>query len=175
MIRKIPEARCRPIPTPVGDFLLIEAADGSLHGHWEALGECESNGPVRMDRSLQPELSVLLSRYFAGDDVDFREVPTPKGPVFFRACWEATRKIRRGRVWTYAELAERAGSPAALRAAGQAMRRNTLPVIVPCHRVVGSSGSLGGYGGTMDREGPELEIKRWLLALEGAPVTSRCR
>ncbi len=175
MIRKIAEARCRPIPTPCGDFLLIEAADGSLHGHWEALGGCESTGPVRTDRSLQPELAERLAQYFKGEDVDFRDVPTPRGPTFFRACWEATRKIRRGRVLTYAELAQRAGSPAALRAAGQAMRRNTLPVIVPCHRVVGSSGSLGGYGGTMDREGPELEIKRWLLTLEGAAATSRCR
>ncbi len=78
---------------------------------------------------------------------------------FHRRAREACYAIPFGRVLTYAELASAAGSPRAFRAAGQAMARNPVPIVVPCHRVLRSGGDLGGYGGG-------LEVKRWLLDLE---------
>ncbi|MBI4337218.1 MAG: methylated-DNA--[protein]-cysteine S-methyltransferase [Chloroflexi bacterium] len=81
-------------------------------------------------------------------------------PPFFRAAWLACRGIPRGETRSYGWLAAAAGRPGAARAAGQAMARNPLPLIIPCHRVVGSSGGLHGFGGG-------LPMKADLLALEG--------
>ncbi|MHC5003440.1 MAG: methylated-DNA--[protein]-cysteine S-methyltransferase [Planctomycetota bacterium] len=92
----------------------------------------------------------------------------PAGTRFQRECWAACRHIPRGETRTYAQLAELAGSPGAARAAGQAMRHNPLPVIIPCHRVIAGHGRLGGFSGSTDRAGRPLERKRLLLTLEGA-------
>jgi O-6-methylguanine DNA methyltransferase len=81
---------------------------------------------------------------------------------FQRRVLEETRRVPRGRVSTYAEIARRIGSPKAVRAVGQALRRNPIPIVVPCHRVISSDGSLGGYGGNL-RDARKLE----LLRLEG--------
>jgi len=86
--------------------------------------------------------------WLAGTPDGFEDVPLPSGTPFQRACWRACRRIPPGEVRTYAWLAAAAGSPRAARAAGQAMRRNPCPIVVPCHRVVGASGRLGGYGGS---------------------------
>lgn len=80
---------------------------------------------------------------------------------FLRQARQACYAIPYGRVLTYSELAAAAGSPRAVRAAGNAMARNPIPIVVPCHRVVRTGGGLGGYGGGLD-------VKRWLLALEGS-------
>ena len=89
-------------------------------------------------------------------------------PAFSRRAWEACRGIPPGETRTYAWLAARAGRAGAARAAGQAMARNRVPFLVPCHRVVASDGGLGGYGGGSRA----LEFKRWLLDREsGAAET----
>jgi methylated-DNA-[protein]-cysteine S-methyltransferase len=80
---------------------------------------------------------------------------------FLRQARQACYAIPYGQVLTYAQLAARAGSPTAVRAAGNAMARNPIPIVVPCHRVVRTGGALGGYGGGLD-------VKRWLLDLEAA-------
>lgn len=158
----------RIIPSPVGAFVLTLATDGSLCSHWRDLSEL----PAARERSHgnSPWLDDVADRlraYFAGREVpDWSDVPTPDGPPFHRACWEACRRIGHGEVMTYADLAEAAGSPMASRAAGQAMRSNPLSVIVPCHRVVGSKGRLHGYAGTIDGDSSALRIKRGLLELE---------
>ena len=161
-------SRYRIFETPAGPYALIARGDGGIAATWIELDGDESR-PGRNDQRLLPELSERLRRYFKGEDVDFDDVPTPPGPDFHRRCWQACRSIRFGGTSTYGELAGRAGSgAAAARAAGQAMRRNPLPVIVPCHRVVGSGGRLHGYGGVVDPASPHLAVKRVLLALEGA-------
>ena len=121
-------------------------------GQWGATGALEGLG----DR---------LRRYFAGDEVDFADIllDLSRGTDFQRAVWSACRSIPRGQVRTYRWLAQEAGSPRASRAAGQAMAHNPIPIIIPCHRVVGSNGSLTGFGGG-------LEMKRRLLELERAIV-----
>ncbi len=87
-------------------------------------------------------------------------------PPFHRKVLMAARRIPYGRTLTYGELARRAGSPRAARAAGQAMAHNPVPLIVPCHRVVAAGGGLGGFGGG-------LSLKRRLLALEGVERLGR--
>lgn len=91
-------------------------------------------------------------------DVDLSGIPQ-----FQRRVLEETRKVPRGQVSTYAEIARRIGNPKAVRAVGQALRRNPVPIVVPCHRVIASDGSLGGYSGEM-----RSQRKLQLLQLEGA-------
>ena len=86
-------------------------------------------------------------------------IDLPTGPLFFREVWDTCRTIPYGETRTYSWLASTAGSPNASRAVGQAMARNPLPILVPCHRVLRSSGHLGGYAW-----GPD--VKAWLLAIE---------
>ena len=95
-------------------------------------------------------------------------VPIPEGTPFQQACWRAALRIPRGETRTYAWLATQAGSPGAVRAAAQAMRRNPWPLAIPCHRVVGVR-DLGGYAGSRDPADPRLRLKRWLLELEAQP------
>jgi methylated-DNA-[protein]-cysteine S-methyltransferase len=102
-----------------------------------------------------------LDEYFAGRRRAFDLPLAPEGTPFQLACWRAVARIPYGATITYAELARRAGRPAAPRAAGAANGRNPLPIVVPCHRVVGSDGALRGFGGG-------LPAKARLLALERA-------
>jgi len=117
-----------------------------------------------------PGLDILnltdrLCRYFQGEVEILDEPLDPAiGTSFQRRVWAICRAIPRGETRTYAELAHEAGSPRAARAVGQAMARNPWPVIVPCHRVLGSDQRLTGYGGG-------LEMKRQLLVMEGAMLT----
>jgi len=106
--------------------------------------------------------------------VDPRVPPAqlPAGPPFHRACWAAACLIAPGTTATYRDLAVMAGRPAAARAAAQAMARNRIAPLVPCHRVVASTG-LGGFmgkGASAGHAAWALRLKRWLLAREGAPV-----
>jgi len=164
-----PTARFRIVDTFAGPFVVILSNSGELSARFLAIGESSRalDGATH-DPELLGALIARLERYFQGDAVSFDDIPTPVTSGFFFRCWDACRRIPRGRTRSYAELAEMAGSsPAAARAAGAAMRRNPLPVIVPCHRVVAAEGSLHGYAGSTDPSGRPLEIKRALLALEG--------
>ncbi len=101
-----------------------------------------------------------LEQYFRGDR---REIDLPldlRGTPFQLGVWGALRAVPYGRTASYGDIARRIGNPAAVRAVGLANGRNPIPIIVPCHRIIGSDGSLTGFGGGLDR-------KRWLLELEG--------
>jgi O-6-methylguanine DNA methyltransferase len=104
-----------------------------------------------------------LRAYFAGDVHAIDDVPVrfDRGTPFQQEVWNALRTIPVGETISYAELARRVGRPGAFRAVGAANGQNPVGVVVPCHRVIASDGSLGGYAGGLDR-------KRWLLAHEGA-------
>ncbi|MFN3974390.1 MAG: methylated-DNA--[protein]-cysteine S-methyltransferase [Dehalococcoidia bacterium] len=118
---------------------------------------------ARRDASALAQLRERLSAYLEGDPISLDDLQVDiieDAPPFFRRAWEACRRIPRGQVRTYAWLAREVGRPGAARAAGQAMARNPLPILVPCHRVLGSDGGLHGYGGGLD-------MKARLLALEG--------
>ncbi|MBI4220168.1 MAG: methylated-DNA--[protein]-cysteine S-methyltransferase [Chloroflexi bacterium] len=110
-----------------------------------------------------------VRRFLAGEPVDLTGWPLdpPARSPFFLKAWDACRSIRTGETRTYAWLADAAGSPRAVRAAGQAMARNPLPLVVPCHRVIGSDGGLHGFGGSLG-----LPLKQRLLELEKAAVSA---
>ncbi len=163
--------RYRILSTSTGRFALIKDECGSLSTTWLGLTDDSHRLPddAIQDERLLPELAVRLERYFAGEVVDFGDVPTPTGSRFMRRCWEACRSIPRGETRSYSELATMAGGRGnAARAAGQAMRRNRLPIIIPCHRVISAAGHLHGFSGSCDQGGPALAVKRALLQMEGA-------
>lgn len=108
-----------------------------------------------------------LAAYFDGSLHAFDLPLAPRGTPFQQRVWSALRDIPYGMTISYGELARRIGKPAAVRAAGGANARNPLALVVPCHRVIGSDGSLTGFGGGMER-------KQWLLEHEGAlPLSVR--
>ena len=102
-----------------------------------------------------------IEEYFAGTRREFRLPLDPEGNPFQRRVWNALRKIPYGETWSYGQLAERIGRPGAARAVGSANARNPLPIVVPCHRVIGANGKLTGYYGG-------LHLKAFLLELEAA-------
>jgi methylated-DNA-[protein]-cysteine S-methyltransferase len=107
-------------------------------------------------------VTASLSAYFAGDAGALDAVPwRAAGTAFQLKVWDALCSIKAGQTLSYAGLAERIGRPTAVRAVGLANGANPVAVVVPCHRVIGSNGSLTGYGGGLSR-------KRWLLDHEGA-------
>lgn len=159
--------RYRLLKTFTGPFVLMQDDNGDLGTAWVDADVEHRLGRGQLDRRLLDDLADRLVGYFQGEEVDFADVALPAaGGAFTRRCWVRCRQIARGETISYAELASRAGSPAAARAAGQAMRHNRLPIIVPCHRVVGSSGALHGFGGSCDADSSAIDIKRRLLEME---------
>ena len=112
------------------------------------------------ERSIFGDLPLRLQRYFSGEVVSFPDKLDFEGTTdFLKAVWSTARSVPYGEVRSYAWIARSIGKPQAFRAVGGAMARNRFPIIVPCHRVVASDGSLGGFSGG-------LELKKRLLALE---------
>ena len=113
------------------------------------------------NRQPLPEIGAILTRYFDGETTAIDAIPVElNGTPFQKTVWTALRRIPCGTTNSYAELARRIGEPAAVRAVGTANGANPVALVVPCHRVIGSNGSLTGYGGGLDR-------KQWLLTHEG--------
>ena len=109
-----------------------------------------------------PVISDLIESYFDGDIEAINAITVRQpGAPFSQAAWKSMRKIKAGKVLSYADLAQRAGSPAAVRAAGSACAKNAIVLVVPCHRVVKTGGALGNYAFGLD-------TKEWLLRHEGA-------
>ena len=108
--------------------------------------------------------------YLRGEEKALEAMPLDleEATPFFQAAWEACRRIPLGETRSYAWLAAAAGRPRAFRAAGQAMARNRLSIVIPCHRVIGSDGGLHGYGG-----GGGLQKKAWLLQMERRFIETR--
>lgn len=124
-----------------------------------SLGEAAKTAARSPD--IFTDLVERLKLYFSGRKVEFNDKLDLSGATPFRqAVWEKTRLIPYGETRSYLWIAEQMGKPEAARAVGQALGKNPLPVIVPCHRVVANDGSLGGFTGGLD-------MKRRLLALEG--------
>ncbi|MDW7738685.1 MAG: MGMT family protein [Bacillota bacterium] len=146
------------IDTPKGVFLIVFSESGIYELLFPG-SELDIEYPQR--DNPWPELKDDLENYFKGEKVDWNRYPLDCSgyPPFFESVLEHVRQIPSGEVITYKKVAELAGSPKAARAAGQALKSNRHPIIVPCHRVVGSSGKLGGFSG------PE-GWKKMLLDLE---------
>ncbi|MBC8327834.1 MAG: methylated-DNA--[protein]-cysteine S-methyltransferase [Planctomycetes bacterium] len=168
------------LPTPLGPMVAVatEAALCLLEfGERRAL-ETELGKLLRARNGLfvpgsnavLDRVAAELDRYFAGALRDFDLPLAPQGTPFQRAVWAALREIPYGATRSYADVARAVGRPQAVRAVGAANGANPIPILIPCHRVVGSDGSLTGYGGGLWR-------KRRLLELEGgwAPSSDSIR
>ena len=114
------------------------------------------------DRAAPPEIRHAINNYFLGDLFAINSIPvTTGGTSFQREVWAALRTIRAGTTVSYGALARQLGRPKSVRAVGLANGANPVAIVVPCHRVIGTDGSLTGYGGGISR-------KRWLLIHEGS-------
>lgn len=136
------------------DLLLVEF-DSPRHRAAQGAGWRKGSNDVLAQTRSQ------LDDYFKGDRRDFNLPFSPHGTPFQREVWRALRRIPYGATISYAQLAAWIGRPGAVRAVGAANGRNPLPIVVPCHRVIGADGSLTGFGGG-------LPTKQFLLTLEGA-------
>ena len=116
--------------------------------------------PSAARKALLDRIRRALDRYFSGAREDFEGIPLdPGGTQFQRRVWDCLRTIPAGETRSYGEIARAIGRPRAVRAVGSANRVNPIPIVVPCHRVIGADGSLVGFGGGLHR-------KRFLLDLE---------
>jgi methylated-DNA-[protein]-cysteine S-methyltransferase len=143
------------IPSPIGPITLT-SDHKALTGLY-----VEDRGPADATQlPLFTEVERQLEEYFAGSRTSFDIPLAPKGTPFQLDVWSALTRIPYGETWTYAKLAVELGRAGAARAVGSANGRNPISIVIPCHRVIGSAGSLTGYGGG-------LPAKRFLLDLEG--------
>ena len=150
----------RSIDSPIGP-LLLAGDDHGLHFLLFARGRSDAKPKPgwEPDRGLLKEPVKQLHAYFAGKLRSFDLPLAPEGTSFQSQVWRALCDIPYGETASYGEIAKRIGNPKAVRAVGLANGSNPIAVIIPCHRVIGSNGSLTGYGGG-------LPIKQALLALE---------
>jgi methylated-DNA-[protein]-cysteine S-methyltransferase len=142
--------------TPIGAILI--AGDGEAIVEIHFAGAKPKPDWIRDDDALR-EAANQLRAYFAGDRRDFDLPLAPRGTDFQQSVWSALQQIPYGETTTYSTIAERIGRPAAIRAVGAANGANPIPIVIPCHRVIGANGSMTGFGGGID-------VKRQLLALE---------
>ncbi|MEV1129228.1 methylated-DNA--[protein]-cysteine S-methyltransferase [Agromyces sp. NPDC049794] len=161
------------LPTSLGPLLVVadEAALRGIYfpGHWYPPPDDAIGIEVDPGRdTLIARLGEELDEYLAGVRTQFDVPMATSGGAFHEAVWRMLREIPYGDTTTYGELAARLGDRNLARRVGQAVGRNPLSILVPCHRVVGASGSLTGYAGGLER-------KRFLLELEGAPVVAQPR
>ena len=158
------------LQTPLGDMVLAATPDG-LAGAWFNDQRHRPDGldfknlqhpwPVDAAHPVLREAGRQLSDFFAGKRRDFNlAYDIHGGTIFQQSVWRALLKIAHGHTSSYGDIARQINNPAAVRAVGMAVGRNPLGVLIPCHRVVGSNGSLTGYAGGLQR-------KLWLLKHEG--------
>ncbi len=148
------------LETPIGPLLL--AGDGqrlSKVGFPNGKGRVAPRDDWRREDGRFVEARAQLMAYFAGELRAFDLELMPAGSPFQLSVWQVLRDIPYGVTTSYGEIANRLGRPSASRAVGAANGANPIPIIVPCHRVIGASGALTGFGGG-------IETKRWLLAHE---------
>ncbi|MBO0751080.1 MAG: methylated-DNA--[protein]-cysteine S-methyltransferase [Bradyrhizobiaceae bacterium] len=160
------------LATPIGDLLIVADEAGRLRAlkfedrraELRSLVESCRGVPVR-EAANPGGLTAALQAYFDGDLTAIDGLPVAtSGTPFQESVWRALRTIPCGETLSYGGLARQIGRPSAVRAVGLANGANPVAVVVPCHRVIGSDGSLTGYGGGIER-------KRWLLAHERAGAT----
>lgn len=164
----MPELLSATMSSPIGKLYLLTRGKTvlalNLSGFQDLLstltpGELEEK--ITKSSKRNPIISAL-ENYFDGDLAAINKIAVKQpGGDFSQAAWSGMRKIKVGTTESYSDLAHRAGSPAAVRAAGSACAKNKIAVIVPCHRIINSGGAIGAYGWGVNK-------KIWLLKHEGA-------
>lgn len=146
--------------SPIGDLLLVEENGALLRLAFET-NAVQLPNDARENRAPFRDMMRQLDEYFAGRRHDFDLPLSPQGTAFQKKVWNALLMVKYGSTASYSDIAKSIDNPKGVRAVGLANGRNPIPVIIPCHRVIGSNGTLTGYGGG-------LAIKRKLLDFEGA-------
>jgi methylated-DNA-[protein]-cysteine S-methyltransferase len=160
------DVRFDVIPSPVGDLLIASTPRGLCRISYTVEGADESlarSFGVRVLRTPLDEVRRELDEYFEGTRREFDLPLDLRVAPFHEAVLHELARVPYGQIDTYGHLAAKVGRPRAARAVGTVMHRNPLPIVLPCHRIVGANGSLTGYAGGLD-------IKRALLELEGATL-----
>lgn len=154
---------CQPAPTPLGDMLLVADAShlcGAYFIGQKYFPQVEPHWCTDADLPVLRQAREELDEFFRGQRRQFTVPLNPRGTAFQRSVWQLLAAIPYGATVSYGDLARQLGDARHARAVGGATGRNPLSVIVPCHRVLGASGSLTGYAGGLQR-------KQALLRLEG--------
>ncbi|MDP1739098.1 MAG: methylated-DNA--[protein]-cysteine S-methyltransferase [Caulobacter sp.] len=160
------------LATPIGELQIVTDEDGVVR-----VLDFDNDSPRTrrlmsihyadipvVERETPKAIGAAFDRYFAGEMAALADIPwRVAGTDFQRQVWHALTEIPAGETRTYSQQAARIGRPAAVRAVGLANGANPIGIVIPCHRVIGSGGSLTGYGGGIER-------KRWLLTHEGATL-----
>lgn len=152
------------LESPIGTLTVTASQKGLVAIEWGSGAPLKKpENKVRFVSSPDVCASYVqqLKEYFAGERKEFTFPLDLRGTEFQKRCWQALLEIPYGKTVSYADIAQAVGSPKAFRAVGMANHHNPIPIVVPCHRVIASSGGLCGYGGG-------LGIKEKLLRLEGA-------
>jgi methylated-DNA-[protein]-cysteine S-methyltransferase len=149
------------LDSPIGPLTLVVNADGALTHILFAHQAPPAGATWDADRCAA--VATQLREYFGGERTDFDLPLAPAGSEFQRRVWGELRRIGHGEVTDYGTLGTRIGRAGAARAVGRANATNPIPIVIPCHRVIGANGSLTGYAGGMD-------AKRLLLDLESRPA-----
>lgn len=157
------------MPSPVGVLTIVATSDAIVAIRWDAEGDFPASGSFTDvgagEHPLLDRVVRQLTEYFTGQRTEFDLPLAPAGTEFQRKAWTALRSIPFGETISYGEQARRLGDKNKSRAVGAANGKNPIPIVVPCHRVVGSNGHLTGFAGG-------LGVKAWLLEHELA-VRSR--
>lgn len=148
------------VASPIGDLLLVRDGPALTALYLRADRQVAAD----RDDDAFDDVRGQLDEYFGGERTDFDLELAPSGTAFQQRVWAALREIPYGRTASYGEIARRIGSPTSSRAVGLANGRNPISIIVPCHRVIGASGKLVGYGGGLDRKRALLELESAVLA-----------
>ena len=161
----VPARSHRLVTTRLGTYVLAAGDDG-LVGVWRQdqkhfPAPARLGGPDRGDHPVLEQAEDQLQQYLAGEREDFGLPLAPAGTDFQRAVWDHLLTVPRGTTTTYGAIAHALGRPRAAQAVGAAVGSNPLSIVIPCHRVLGSTGSMTGYAGG-------IETKQALLRLEGA-------
>lgn len=163
----IPYTAQRRWPSPLGTLWVARTANG-LAGLWFVDGQKDTpeaiDVPTRNDDPLLATAEAALVAYWRGAPLAWDLPLDLHGTPFQRAVWQALLKVPAGRTLSYRDLAERIGRPRAVRAVGAAVARNPVSILVPCHRILGSDGSLTGYAGGLERKVALLELEGVLAA-----------
>jgi methylated-DNA-[protein]-cysteine S-methyltransferase len=175
MISKNGAARlaCTTIGSPIGPLMLVADDDALaglyMNGRAPAKVLAATGTGSDAGEKVFAETARQLGEYFDGDRQEFDLPLALDGTAFQRTVWAALLGIGYGQTVSYGQLADQIGRPTASRAVGLANGRNPVSIIVPCHRVVGSDGSLTGYGGGIDNKRRLLDLERRISGIAGRP------
>ncbi|BHH81961.1 methylated-DNA--[protein]-cysteine S-methyltransferase [Desulforhopalus sp. 52FAK] len=150
--------------TPIGDLLLLGKEGVLTEIRFENAWTMADTADYSMNSKVFAQARSQLDEYFTGARKSFSVNIDPTGTSFQKKVWQALTKIPYGSTRSYAEIAEQINNPKGYRAVGMANGKNPIPIIIPCHRVIGKNGTLTGFGGG-------LEVKQQLLHIEQSNLT----